>query len=1506
MKKKIFLSFLGLTSFGMLLAACNGGHGNVDPSQGIPDLDIAKKVVDYTAGTGKDKVFASSGYGNGDPFNVTWNAANVIEGEKELKMKITDAPEGNEYPYYGGELRSLEFFGYGDFGVRMKPAKTTGTASTFFLYTGEWDSETLHPSTGETDTKNPDNAEGKHDEIDIEFLGKDTTKVQFNYFTSGQGGHEYMYDLGFDASLEYHDYGFRWEEGKITWFVDNKAVYSATSNIPTHPGRMISNFWTGSDAARMWMGGLDKENLHDASYQWLSSSVQGKETHKVPGGDPVDPTDVIDWTQYQANPLSDYTANDDYTCALADDGNLSLDVTYTNIEKNWHNVAFPIPAGASASRYVSFKVENKGTEAVAVRGDAMGTTKRGEHEITVANVSASQDGALVPTDLEWGGSSFTIQPGKTSLCQIKYDEAITSLQLMIDSHVDGTQSGHVVISDLKIKDYTPVAPAPEVIPVPAKPADVSDAQAIVLDIGGDTGADKTYQYLASDDGKAMNVVYYKVAQTWKNINTGIPAGAADSRKVSFKVTNNGEETVAIRGNAMAGTSVVNASAKQDGEDVRTDTEWGGSFFSIAAGATATCEITYSEAIDKLEFMIDSHIEGRQTGNVTISTVKLDGYDPSVTPEPEPDPAPATSKPADVTDAEAVELTDLKPAESVYNTAFSDDNKAVNVTYSFLKRDYQNINFAVPAAAATNNTLSFKVTNNGTAAVAIRGNANAATPHGTNNIYAINVSAKQDGTTVNTDAAWGGSFFSIAAGATATCEITYDGELDRIEFMIDSHTGSGAALGNITISTLKFYTPEAPVDPVIPTSVDWTELNPVALDGLGGDTTTYTTKFSENKVAVDVKYTNVPQNYNNINFTVPSDAADSRVLSFKVENKGTESVVVRGNANGSTPHHMQGENEVWAYNLSAKQDGTTVNTDAAWGGSYFTIGAGETALCEITYSASIARVEFMIDSTREGTQSGHVVISELKFNGVVRDAVDPAESAIPDDPEPTPTPTPTPDPDPTPTKPADVSNENAVALTDVDGNVGEGETYQYLLSDDTKAINVVYKDVGQNYHNFHVAVPASASESRTLSFKVTNNGTAAVSLRGDANGSTPHHQQPGETPQDIMAYNVSATQDGVAVTTDPDWGGSYFTIPAGQTVLCEITYSTSIVTVQWMIDSYVAGTQSGDVTISELVFAAPTPEPTPTPTPTPDPDPVGLTFEATGVYSVNATDPSAPVITYSETSAWGSINASINNLPENANTISFLVTNNDTTDSLQIHVDVIKGDGWKNLNVVRGDVAYDYITADLHAQYNIAAGESRTVTFAFDGAATHLQIFIDSFNETKTNGSLTISNIAASVEEPDVTLLNFASTDKYTVTKGKGIETVTYTLVTNNSYKNINDQSIATELKEGDTAVSFELLNRGAEDVVIEAGLYSYPAPSYSEVKHLVNSEEYENHDYFSGDRRAKYTIQPNRTKTIVLVFEGEPTSLQVMINSAYAATDVEHPDGNIVISNVKTYTYVAA
>lgn len=348
MEKKYFKLFMPIL-LAFSISACGSSNNEHVPPAGTKDLDIAHKLVKFSDGE-SDDYLRSSGYCNGHPFNVEWNNANSVITDGELNLSISTAPEGRSAPYYGGEYRSKDFFGYGDFGVRMKPAKVVGTASTFFLYTGEWDSETLHPSTGVDDTRNPGNEEGKHDEIDIEFLGKDTTKVQFNYFTNGQGGNEYMYDLGFDASKEYHNYGFRWEEGRITWFVDEKPVYTATKNVPTHPGRMITNYWSGTWQAANWMGTFDGNATENAKYEWFSSNVQGTHTSLEPEPGPA-PGDVVTLA----------FSGDGYVCTS---GNGVSTIAYESIQDNsYKNVyaSIVVPEGANT---LSFDVENKGAENV--------------------------------------------------------------------------------------------------------------------------------------------------------------------------------------------------------------------------------------------------------------------------------------------------------------------------------------------------------------------------------------------------------------------------------------------------------------------------------------------------------------------------------------------------------------------------------------------------------------------------------------------------------------------------------------------------------------------------------------------------------------------------------------------------------------------------------------------------------------------------------------------------------------------------------------------------------------------------------------------------------------------------------------------------------------------------------------------------------------------------------------------------------------------------------------
>jgi len=180
----------------------------------------------FLNGIDASKWYSADGYSNGSMFNCTWSNSQVSCNDGTLSLTLEKDSSSSVPPYKSGEFRSKDFFGYGTYEVKMKPVKNNGVVSSFFTYTGPSD-------------KKP------WDEIDIEFLGKDTKKIQLNWYKNGKGSHERMVDLGFDASEAFHVYGFEWRKGSIKYFVDGKQVYQAKSDLPENPGRIIVNLWPG-------------------------------------------------------------------------------------------------------------------------------------------------------------------------------------------------------------------------------------------------------------------------------------------------------------------------------------------------------------------------------------------------------------------------------------------------------------------------------------------------------------------------------------------------------------------------------------------------------------------------------------------------------------------------------------------------------------------------------------------------------------------------------------------------------------------------------------------------------------------------------------------------------------------------------------------------------------------------------------------------------------------------------------------------------------------------------------------------------------------------------------------------------------------------------------------------------------------------------------------------------------------------------------------------------------
>lgn len=215
-----------------------------DGNEPSSDADM---LADFRKGSSQYFI-ASDGWTNGNPFDCYWTKNNTSFENNALNLTIDKGI--NNYNYTGAEYRTNDFYSYGYYETSMKAIKNDGVVSSFFTYTGPSDN-------------NP------WDEIDIEILGKDTTKVQFNYYTNGVGNHEYMYDLGFDASEGFHIYGFDWKTDSITWYIDGKAVYKATSDIPSTSGKIMMNVWPGI-GVDSWLKKFDGTTPLTASYEWVT------------------------------------------------------------------------------------------------------------------------------------------------------------------------------------------------------------------------------------------------------------------------------------------------------------------------------------------------------------------------------------------------------------------------------------------------------------------------------------------------------------------------------------------------------------------------------------------------------------------------------------------------------------------------------------------------------------------------------------------------------------------------------------------------------------------------------------------------------------------------------------------------------------------------------------------------------------------------------------------------------------------------------------------------------------------------------------------------------------------------------------------------------------------------------------------------------------------------------------------------------------------------------------
>ena len=161
------------------------------------------------------------------PSNFEFNTNGV--GQLTLREESASVRQ-----FTSASIASRRRYLYGRFVAELRPTNVSGVITGMFLHRN-----------------------GPRQEIDLEFLGKDTTKLLVNvYYNPGVEGTklEYGYrgtptlvDLGFDAASAFHQYEIEWRSDYILWRVDGRIVCKRViwepTPIPHLPMQFNVNLW---------------------------------------------------------------------------------------------------------------------------------------------------------------------------------------------------------------------------------------------------------------------------------------------------------------------------------------------------------------------------------------------------------------------------------------------------------------------------------------------------------------------------------------------------------------------------------------------------------------------------------------------------------------------------------------------------------------------------------------------------------------------------------------------------------------------------------------------------------------------------------------------------------------------------------------------------------------------------------------------------------------------------------------------------------------------------------------------------------------------------------------------------------------------------------------------------------------------------------------------------------------------------------------------------------------
>ncbi|RVV96545.1 glycosyl hydrolase family protein [Mesobaculum littorinae] len=184
-------------------------------------------------------------------FDTDWRADHAV-ADDGLSLRL-EPQEGKANGFVGGSIRRKTPTHWGRYSAVIQPAAGDGLITGFFTYTG--------PTYG-----------SRHDEIDIEFLGKDTRSMHAAWFVDGELRARTV-PLGFDAADAPRLYAFDWLPDRIRWYADGRLILEITEAdgpLPKMPGMLFANLWAADASIAGWSGRTTPEQSAEARVGCMS------------------------------------------------------------------------------------------------------------------------------------------------------------------------------------------------------------------------------------------------------------------------------------------------------------------------------------------------------------------------------------------------------------------------------------------------------------------------------------------------------------------------------------------------------------------------------------------------------------------------------------------------------------------------------------------------------------------------------------------------------------------------------------------------------------------------------------------------------------------------------------------------------------------------------------------------------------------------------------------------------------------------------------------------------------------------------------------------------------------------------------------------------------------------------------------------------------------------------------------------------------------------------------